>query len=165
MDAHKKPDDMIELLSRDHTILERPYMIYCPFGIDKNGKKVQDVSGISVRAMVTFLEQYITQRDGAAAGKEAVQQACELLNSRIRDAAYHVNPKFLRNVWNSYSYEFTMYLREFCEQITGDPEFHFKIGQRLPVVAADDFITPLNDFTDVCHAPALYGEILHTVHC
>lgn len=120
---------MIELLSRDHTILERPYMIYCPFGIDKNGKKVQDVSGISVRAMVTFLEQYITQRDGAAAGKEAVQQACELLNSRIRDTAYHVNPKFLRNVWNSYSYEFTMYLREFCEQITGDPEFHFKIGQ------------------------------------
>lgn len=120
---------MIERLSRDHTILERPYMIYCPFGIDENGRKVQDVSGISVRAMMTFLEQYVTQRDGAAAGTEAVQKASELLNGRILDAAYHVNPKFLRNVWNSYSYEFTMYLREFCEQITGDPEFHFKIGQ------------------------------------
>ncbi|MDF0668489.1 MAG: hybrid sensor histidine kinase/response regulator [Nitrospira sp.] len=120
---------MIELLSRDHTILERPYMVYCPFGIDENGKKVQDVSGISVRAMVTFLEQYVTQRDGGAAGTEAVSKACELLNSRVLDVAYHVNPKFLRNVWNSYSYEFTMYLREFCEQITGDPEFHFKIGQ------------------------------------
>jgi hypothetical protein len=136
---------MMELLSRDHTILERPYMAYRPFGIDENGKKVQDVSGISVRAMVTFLEQYVTQRDGAAAGTEAVEKACELLNSRIIDAAYHVNPKFLRNIWNSYSYEFTMYLREFSEQITEDPEFHYKIGQDGHF--SSPFLTLLRPFT------------------
>ena len=104
-------------------------MAYRPFGKEENGEKIQDVSGISVRAMVTFLEEYITQRDGAQAGKEAVQKACELLNGRISEPAYHVTPKFLLNVWNSYSYEFTIYLREFCEQITADPAFHLRVGQ------------------------------------
>ena len=52
-----------------------------------------------------------------------------MLNERIHDPAYHVTPEFLRNAWNSYSYEFGCYLREFCEALSGDPQFHFKAAR------------------------------------
>ena len=51
-----------------------------------------------------------------------------LLNQRIKDPVYHVTPKFLMNAWNSYSYEFTAYLYEFCERMSGDPRFVFRGG-------------------------------------
>ena len=41
---------------------------------------------------------------------------------------YHVTPTFLKNAWNSYSYEFTAYLYEFCERISGDLKFVFRGG-------------------------------------
>ena len=44
-------------------------------------------------------------------------ELCRLLNQRIKDPVYYVTPKFLRNAWNSYSYEFTACLYEFCEQM------------------------------------------------
>jgi signal transduction histidine kinase/class 3 adenylate cyclase len=39
-----------------------------------------------------------------------------------------VTPEFLKNEWNSYSYEFVCYLREFAKQLTGDPLFVLHAG-------------------------------------
>lgn len=44
-----------------------------------------------------------------------------------------MTPDFLRNIWNSYSYEFVCYLREFCEQLSGDPQFHVNVGTEKKV--------------------------------
>ena len=97
---------MTELLSKDHRILEKGLMEYRPFGVDELGEKIRDVSGVTVRANVEYLEDVIGRLQGSHAGSRAIEELACLLNARIRDPAYHVSPAFLKNPWNSYSYEF-----------------------------------------------------------
>ena len=118
----------ISLLPKDRTILERELMEFRPFGLDEQGEKIRDLTGMSIRATVMYLESYMARRHGEAAGLQAVHELCTLLNQRIKDPVYHVTPAFLKNAWNSYSYEFTAYLYEFCERISGDPKFVFLGG-------------------------------------
>lgn len=117
------------LLAKAHTILERPFMLYRPFGVDERGEKIRDISGMIARANVDQLEQWVAKGSGEQEGQRAVRELCRLLNERVRDPVYHVTPEFLKNVWNSYSYEFISYLREFCGQLSGDPEFPYNVGQ------------------------------------
>ncbi|MBS0182699.1 MAG: response regulator [Nitrospira sp.] len=126
VEAKSRPT--IELLPKDRTILEQGAMVFRPFGLDELGQTIRDLSGVSIRAVTVFLEKLVTSEGGALAGKEAMEELCCLLNDRIKDPVYHVTPEFLKNPWNSYSYEFTSYLYEFCEQISGDPRFAFKAG-------------------------------------
>jgi hypothetical protein len=118
----------IALLPKDRTILEREFMEFRPFGVDEQGEKIRDLTGMSIRATVIYLESSMTCQYGEAAGLQAVHELCTLLNQRIKDPVYHVTPAFLKNAWNSYSYEFTAYLYEFCERISGDTKFVFKGG-------------------------------------
>ncbi|MDH5741828.1 MAG: hypothetical protein OEY77_16040, partial [Nitrospira sp.] len=126
VEAKSLPD--VDLLPKDRTILEQGPMVFRPFGLDEQGHTIRDLSGVSIRAVTVFLEKLIASERGASAGKESVEELCRLLNDQIREAVYHVTPEFLRNPWNSYSYEFTCYLYEFCERISGDPRFAFKAG-------------------------------------
>jgi hypothetical protein len=126
---------MTDLLSKDHTILERPFMEFRPYGMDERGQKVRDISGAIVKANVVQLEQYAGRSKRWEAAGRATQELCRLLNERIRDPAYHVTPKFLNNIWNSYSYEFVCYLREFCQRLSGDPRFHFNTGRYQHITA------------------------------
>ncbi len=123
----KSPPTM-ELLPKEHTILEQGAMVFRPFGLDEQGHTIRDLSGVSIRAVTVFLEKLVTSERGASAGKEAVEELCRLLNDRIKDPVYHVTPEFLKNPWNSYSYEFTSYLYEFCERISGNQRFAFNAG-------------------------------------
>ena len=118
----------IVLYPKYKTILEREYMEFRPFGVDEQGEKIRDLTGMSLRATVIYLERSVGRQHGQAAGLRAVDELCALLNQRIKDSVYHVTPAFLKNAWNSYSYEFTAYLYEFCEQISGDPQFVFRGG-------------------------------------
>lgn len=118
----------IQLLPKDRTILEREVMAFRPFGLDEQGHTIRDLSGMSIRAVVSYLETVVSHERGSAAGREAVLELCRLLNARIKDPVYHVTPEFLRNPWNSYSYEFTAYLYEFCERLSGDAKFVFRGG-------------------------------------
>ena len=116
------------LLPKDRTILERAMMEFHPFGLDEQGHTIRDLSGMSIRAVVVYLEKLQERERGALAGCQAVEELCRLLNERIKDPVYHVTPDFLKNAWNSYSYEFTAYLYEFCERMSGDPRFVFRGG-------------------------------------
>ncbi len=120
---------MTELLSKDHTILERPFMEFPPFGRDEQGNKIRDVSGITVRANVDYLRKCMTRAGGVKAGEHAVQELCRMLNERIRDPVFYVTSEFLTNDWNSYGAEYVAFLREFCVIISGDHEFSFKVGR------------------------------------
>lgn len=126
---------MTELLPRDRRILEKGWMEFRPFGANPDGSKIRDVSGTTVRANVEYLEEAVGRIHGADAGARAVERLVALLNDRIPDPAYHVTPAFLKNVWNSYSYEFLMFLKEFCKDLSGDPHFQFHVGKK--------FISPL----------------------
>jgi signal transduction histidine kinase/class 3 adenylate cyclase len=127
---------MIEFLSKDHTILERPFMEFPPFGADEHGVRIREISGVIVKGNVEYLQECVTKSAGTEAGGRAVEELCRLLNERIRDSAYHVTPEFLRNEWNSYSYEFACYVREFGKQLTGDPlfVFHTAVQKHIPPV-------------------------------
>ncbi len=118
----------IELLPKERRILDRPFMEFRPFGLDEHGQTIRDLSGMSIRAVILDLEKTLTRDRGVGAGPEAVDELCVLLNQRIKDSVYHVTPDFLKNPWNSYSYEFAAYLYEFCELLTGDPNFIFAGG-------------------------------------
>jgi len=116
------------LLPKDCTILEREVMEFRPFGLDEQGHTIRDLSGMSIRAIVVYLEKTLARERGAVAGSQAVDELCRLLNQRIKDPVYHVTPDFLKNAWNSYTYEFAAYLYEFCERMSGDPRFVFRGG-------------------------------------
>lgn len=120
---------LMELLSKDHSILERPVMQFRPFGVTPDGQKIRDVSGITIKANVEYLEEVVGAKNGEAAGRQAIDRLCDSLNARISDASYHVTPEFLQNIWHSYSYEFTVYLGEFCILISGDANFQFEMGK------------------------------------
>lgn len=110
-----------ELLSKDHTILERRLMEFPPFGANTQGEKIYDISGALVRGKIEYLEEFVRKSSGPQAGAEAVDELCHLLNQRLRDPIFHVTPEFLNNIWHSYSYEFISYFRLFCSQLAGYP--------------------------------------------
>src|SRR6476646_5124455 len=116
------------LLPKDRTILEQEVMKFRPFGSDEHGHTIRDLSGMSIRAVGVYLEQLLARERGTSAGSQAVEELCQLLNHRIKDPVYHVTPKLLKNAWNSYSYEFTAYLYEFCERLSGNPQLVFQGG-------------------------------------
>lgn len=118
----------LDLLPKDRTILDREVMLFRPFGLDEQGHRIRDLSGMSIRAVVIYLEKSLAHERGAIAASQAVEDICHLLNQRIKDPVYHVTPEFLKNAWNSYTCEFTAYLYEFCEGMSGDPRFVYRGG-------------------------------------
>ena len=129
---------MTTLLSKDHRILEKGTMEFRPFGVDSRGNSIRDASGVLVRANVDYLEEFVSSRQGTEAGQKAVEELCCLLNERIADPSYHVNPENLKNYWNSYSYEFVIFLAEFCGIISGDPNFQSNMGEQKLLLPALD---------------------------
>ncbi len=63
----------IVLFPKYQTILEREYMEFRPFGVDEQGKKIRDLTGMSIRATVIYLESFMARRQGEAAGLQAVR--------------------------------------------------------------------------------------------
>jgi signal transduction histidine kinase len=104
-------------------------MKFRPFGTDVDGTVIRDMTGVSIRSNVEFLEESIAKHHGSEAGKRAIDDLVNRLNDRIPDRAYHVTARFLKNPWTSYSNEFTAYLVEFCIEISGDEDFQFKMGR------------------------------------
>ncbi len=117
------------LLPKAHRILERPLMEFRPFGRDHQGTTIQDVSGITVRANLEYLESLFTPQYGAEAAQATLEKLVLLLNERISDRTYHVTVDFLKNPWNSYSYEFVMFLTEFSIKLSEQPDYHFNLGR------------------------------------
>ncbi|MDX1411571.1 MAG: GAF domain-containing sensor histidine kinase [Nitrospirales bacterium] len=105
-------------------------MLFRPFGKEPSGETIRDLSGVSIRANVEYLEEAISRVHGAEAGKQAVEKLVTLLNERISDHAYHVTADFLKNPWTGYSNEFVAYLVELCVELSGDPEFQFNMGRK-----------------------------------
>ncbi len=120
---------MPELLPKSHRILEKGMMEFRPFGQELTGEKIRDVSGITIRANMEYLQELETQKERQVGSDELTLMLVKLLNERIPDPTFHVTAEFLRNPWNSYSYEFTMFLSEFCVDLSSDPNFHFNLGK------------------------------------
>ena len=120
---------MTQWLPKSHRILEKGQMAFQPFGKDPDGHHIQDVSGVTVRANVEFLEELVARTKGRSAGTHAVANLIRLLNERILDTTYHITQDMLRNPWNGYSYEFVLFLAEFSVTLSEDENFHIKLGR------------------------------------
>ena len=113
-------------------------MEFQPFGRTADGKRIDDVSGVSMRVYIDCLEEIFTHKKSREAAKHAVEELVRLLNERISDPTYHVTPAFLKTIWNSYSHEFSLYLTTFCSILAEDPDFHLRVGQKTihPLIQA-----------------------------
>ncbi len=111
-------------------ILDQAHMQFRPFGKELSGEPICDLSGVSIRANVEYLEETISRVHGEEAGKRAIEELVTRLNERIPDHAYHVTPDFLKSPWTGYSNEFVAYLVELCIDQSGDPQFQFNMGKR-----------------------------------
>ena len=74
---------MIDLLSKERSILERPFMEFRPFGLNDQGEKICDISGVIVQSNVDYLHDYLSRTGGDNAAREALDELCRLLNSRL----------------------------------------------------------------------------------
>jgi len=122
-------EPVCELLPKERRILERGMLAFRPFGEDEKGNKIRDASGVTVRANVEYLEHVVMRARGPEAATRVVEELVRLLNERIRDSAYHVTPEFLKKQWNSYSYEFVMFLADLCTNLSGMSDFQFNLGR------------------------------------
>ena len=134
--SHPPAQHAMNLLPKNQSILDRPFMQFRPFGLTPGGDKIRDVSGVTIRANIDYLEEVVGAQHGKDVARRTVQRLCESLNDRISNPAYHVTDRFLRNAWNSYSYEFTCYLGEFCILLSDNPRFQFEMGKHK-------FISPI----------------------
>ena len=98
--------DLMRLLPSTHSMLARPFMLYRPFGVDDQGNKIRDISGVTVVANLPYLEKSFGQREGTSARTAVAEELFHILNARIQDPVYRATPAFLRNQWHSHSYEF-----------------------------------------------------------
>jgi hypothetical protein len=143
---------MTELLSKSHTIIERPLMEFPPFGVNEQGEKIDDISGVLVRGKIEYLEESVSKLSGPQAGVQAVQELCRLLNERIPDPVFHVTPEFLKNVWHSYSYEFVSYLRVFCANLSGSPaNYHFNAAKEKQLPPSIAILAKSFSTSQICH--------------
>src|SRR5262249_24348834 len=120
---------MTILLSKEHPITEKGMMEFQPFGVEPDGTKIQDTAGVTIRALVEYLEEYVGRLHGPDTGKRVVEELVQRLNERIPDRAFHVTSEFLRNPWNGYAAEFAAFSSQFCSEISGDPRFQFNFAR------------------------------------
>src|SRR5438445_9283021 len=124
---------MSTFLSKDHPITEKGMMEFEPFGKERDGTAIRDISGVVIRALVEYLEESESQRHGQEAGRRAVEELVRRLNERIPERAFYVTEGFIKNTWNSYSNEFGVFLTQFCWDISGDSQFQFNMAREKAI--------------------------------
>ena len=74
---------MTDLLSSDHSILERPFMEFFALWLERQGEKISDISGVVVQSNVDYMCDYLSRTAGSQAAAAAVDELCRLLNARL----------------------------------------------------------------------------------
>jgi len=115
-----------------------------PFGADRHGKPIKQITGAGLIAAIRHMQDYVGQQideglPGAMDPQERQQKIAqakaasldllvERLNAVLPDRRYSVSRDYLLNESNYYSHEFNLFLNEFARDISGDPSFHFHRG-------------------------------------
>jgi len=125
-----------------------------PYGLSESGEVIAEYNGKSVTASIGYMQDYIGRREqrsivASASASErhaavrqaqdaALDQLVAMLNEAIDDPRYHVTREDLLNSSNNYTYEFGVFVDDYCRAISGDPEFYFNRGITTipPAIAA-----------------------------
>jgi signal transduction histidine kinase len=117
-----------------------------PFGRDETGDVIAHGSGRIVTGAVRYLQAVaagraelavepgvdVAERNAAVAReREAVlDRLVAMLNAAVPDDRYRVTGEYLLNESNNYSYEFRLFVAEYCRLLSGDPDFFVNQGRR-----------------------------------
>ena len=117
-----------------------------PFGRDDRGEPIAHGSGRIVVGAVRYMQGIVAdhvEREapealdaGTVVGlverarADVLDRLVAMLNGAIDDERYHVTPAYLLNESHNYSYEFRLFVAEYCRLLTGDPDFFFNLGRR-----------------------------------
>lgn len=134
-------------------------MLGRPFGLDDQGRPIDHGSGKLVVAAINYMQEYIArtleaslpstltadqrQRTIEKAKSDAVDQLLQMLNKAIDDPRYHISSEYLLNESHNYSYEFRLFVNEYCRILSGDPDFYFNCGSKSIPVAVIRLGKPL----------------------
>jgi PAS domain S-box-containing protein len=129
----------------DHELPPLPAFIDGPpFGADKDGKPIKQITGAGLIAAIRHMQDYVGQQMDerlpatvdpqerqlkiAQAKADSLDLLVERLNAVLPDRRFSVSRDYLLNKSNYYSHEFNLFLNEFARDISGDPSFHFHRG-------------------------------------
>jgi signal transduction histidine kinase/ActR/RegA family two-component response regulator len=117
-----------------------------PFGRDEHGEPIAHGSGRIVVGAVRYLQalaggraeheapEGLDPEEVAVLVEEAradvLDRLIAMLNDAIDDERYHLTPAYLLNESNSYSYEFRLFVAEYCRILSGDTDFFLNQGRR-----------------------------------
>ena len=117
-----------------------------PFGRDETGEVIAHGSGRIVAGAVRYLRFLLADRaereiepgvDLAERGAiveraraAVLGRLVDMLNAATPDDRYRVTTDYLLNESNNYSYEYRLFLAEYCRLLSGDEDFFFNLGRR-----------------------------------
>src|SRR5687768_8940886 len=115
-----------------------------PFGIGVDGQPIAESNGKIVATGIQYMQELVGKHATQNAPSDAtpdqiaalVSQAqsnaldrlVSMLNAAIPDERYYVTREYLLNESNNYTYEFDLFVAEYCRVISGNPNFHFEVG-------------------------------------
>ena len=120
-----------------------------PFGRNEKGERIDHGTGKLVVGAIEWLwkcvERTVLESAPATLSSseksvlanrtkdEVLERLVELLNGTIPDPRYHVTRDYLLNESNNYSYEFRLFVAEYCRALSGDELFFYHQGaQSIP---------------------------------
>src|SRR5579884_3052680 len=117
-----------------------------PFGLDERGRPIRHGSGKLVVGAIEYMQEVVGRRATvgappglAAAARDdlmaraqsaALDRLVAMVNAAIADERYHVTRDYLLDESNKYSYEFRLFVADYCRVISGDPDFFFHQGAK-----------------------------------
>lgn len=169
--AHMPPPE-IQSQTTLLTMLGRPY------GSDEDGRPIDHGRGSLILGAVECLKDavasrvtaeappYTPQTETAArierAQAEALDRLVSMLNDAIPDRRYRITLNYLLNASNLYSYEFRLFVSEYCRIISGDSMFFRHAGEHSIPKAVGLLGRPLG--IQRCYAllPKLTAKVIKT---
>jgi hypothetical protein len=121
-------------------------MVGRPFGTDERGQPIDHGNGRVILGAIDELTAIVGQQAAAdapdgiskaerdaivrAAEDEAFERLVVMLNEAIGESRYYVSRDYLLNERNRYSYEFRLFVYEYCRVISGHDDFFRRAGAR-----------------------------------
>lgn len=153
-------------------------MVGRPFGIDSNGKPIDHSSGKLIVSCIEWMQTCVARRaelarpPGAEDDKRyaavefatdgALERLVKMVNQAIEDERYQVTRDYLLDESNWYSYEFSLFVADYCRVISGDSNFFFNEGSRGVTRASALLVHPLGIERAYAVAPRLIAKFVKT---
>jgi signal transduction histidine kinase/DNA-binding response OmpR family regulator len=148
-----------------------------PFGKNEKGERIDHGTGKLVVGAIEWMHTYAARRLAAnsreltaaelaeatrAANEQLTDGLVELLNDAIPDPRYHVTREYLLNESNNYSYEFRLFVAEYCRALSGDELFFAHQGAQSIPGPVQLLTRPLGTRRSYALLPRLIAKFVRT---